>query len=415
MSDATVTITASSQWWKYAVKMLSLSAERSGSGDSTSFLACFYIDARSDSLELHAESDVSTTFVSGEDDAHVEGEGDYLVRSTDFSSYINQMPSGGDVTVSFDDEKYSVEFEDGSVSFSNHYEKIVSDDAVPRAQKEVPGKSATATCSGNELVSAYLMGSSMAKTKDKDSSAGYDPLSGALVSIEKDSLSIMSAASSSAEVSLEVKTQGTGKKAATSLTFPDSTKPRIAAFSDGEVEVSIDKDDFLYLSDGFTIIRTNPINIGKMRTSLSYDRIFRVSEQLHQARTMSFSLQVKDLIDAVKRAMSVGSEVVKIEVSSSSVKLSSRKAYGSTPPPFSQKISAKTTWFDDGEQWIDLSVSSRNLERISRLATQSGSLIFEVAIHPQKNSPWGLIIYDPDSDFDYDNPHNFFIINAVSV
>lgn len=414
-------ITAPSDWWKESLGLLSVSSEKSNdSSESTSFLACTFIDVDEENghetPSMHTESDVSTTFVTlVHDDVELEGGGRFLIKTSSFLSVINNMPSGEDVTACFEENSVVFVSGDEKVEFTLPLESITNIDAVPYANNEFIESAFIAKCNPKDLISAYKLGSSMSKPKDSDASSGYDPLSGCLITIDGKGVSMLTASNSAAESYIECKDIDKGDSEAQrvqSLTFPEYVIPRLSKFSlSEEVSVGIGEDGYVHIrDDNDSHMVISPINTGRMNSKLSYKLIMGVAKPVWDSRSVTVNVPASELSSALSRAKSVKADALLMEVSNTSIKVSEKK--GTSQYPFSQKISCSTKWHDDGEHFVEVNVLLRIIDKIFTMSTENGSFIFDIAFK-KDGSPWAIIVHTGDK-YDQDNPHNFFVVNAQS-
>lgn len=420
-----IDITASSSWWKSAISLLNVSTQQSrDTSETVSFLSCILIEKNDDGTFLHAESDVSTTYVIVDnEEVQVNGdEGKYLIKSSTLSSQLSSFPDDVDVTLSIDEKgEVSLYTDDNTILFTSLTEVILNEDATPDAKNDFPEDCLVFTCDVSELLYSYKMGSSMVKPKDKDISTSYDTLSGCLVTISDDGMNIMSASASSAETLIEGKVQKFGKlekkkkPVLSSLTMPDATIAVLSKFEQSEeIEVCIDDEGFIHLDNGTAHVVVSPLNTNSSKIRLNYDLIMGVMSPAWENRIVTVSLPSKQLKEALSRAGSVHGDIINLAISGSTTKVSSKNSENLVKTPFSQKISCNTIWHDNEEAFFEIDLRYSILKKVYTMSPQNGEFVFDVAINPKNGNPWAIVVHTGE-EFDPKKPHNFFVLNALQL
>lgn len=413
MMASPLTIEAPASAWKDTISALALSSEKSqDSGDGASFLSCALFTAGENSLYIESESRVSTTFISigsNDDEFSFTGVGVHMVPLGALSSFISHIPAMATVEITFDEENsFTVATTEGEdISFTSSQVPIADDDATPHAESGWGEASLVISAPSSVVSTAYSFGSVMAMPTDKDPLSGQDPLSGAVVEISRDGhMEIFSLSNSSSESLVQGHVEGDGDSTVRCLTEPSITLPRLKALShDTDMKVGIDTDGMLYVRSGRIHMTIYPLNIGARVDKMSMDTITRVASPVWESRVVSVRTPSRDFFSAMSRASIMKSKSLSMSVGDSAITLSIDGETGNNA--FSQVLPCTTQWMDDGEHWIESVIYIDSVKKISSLVGSDGSLIFDISCQ-NDGSPWAMVVRD--SDYDPDDPHNFFLI-----
>lgn len=408
MAENALSITAPQSWWASRIKNLMLSSDKSSATNST-FLSCVFFDANSERLTLKSQSSISSTgiMIDGSEEVSYEGAGKFLIRCSDISSLVSQMPSDDDVTIIIDSESTVTVTNNRDISFKTETYPLIDESLVPESHVDFPDGSEVISCSPAEFARAYASGSCMTKPSESDPLAGQHPLSGARVTIGSDGIQVFSAFTSSSESF--VKCDNNISEEYTCLTEPSNTLVRVNSMDYGQdISMCIDTSGNLNIRSGDTFMSIKSLNTGSHTSSIGIDNILSVLNPVWGARSATISLSSRDFFGSLSRASSTKSEFVKIEVSESSLKVKAIKETGSVV--FSQSMGAHTSWHDDGDRFIEVKVAVSVMRKLSRIISKNDDINFSVAFKPD-GSPWAIIVYD-EEDYNPKDPHNYFLLVA---
>ena len=417
--DYIAKLTAKPTWWSNSIRALSLSSERSTSSDTVPFLSCALFSIDDDKTTIESTSGLSTTFISvgkNDDILQSEGSGEFLIPINDLQSYVQQLPSNENIDILFYENTYDVVYGDESIVFSGQNMSITDDDSVPQAEQDFPDDAVIITCSGKEFIDKYKSGSVMAKSADKDPIAGQSPLSGCIMTIDKEGMRMLSLTHSGSETFIEGESiEFPTKKddiSVRSLSFPAVTLTRANVFSYSEtVRIGIGKDKFIHIADDHIHMCINSLDIGKAKDSIDVNSVVNILKKAYQSRVVTVQIPSKEFFSSLARASTVQSDYLKIEVSDTLMKVSAEHDSSTSKSPFRQTLSCSSQWYDDGDHYVEMGIDIASMKKLSSLVDNTKPLVCDVAFKDEKDgtSPWAMTIYD-EEDFDPENPHNFFMI-----
>ena len=419
MENENLKITAPSAVWKRCIKALSLSCESSrDDGDSTSFLSCILFSTSNNegSVQICSESLFSTTSINfGADLEGVSfsGCGDFLLKSKDFSSHISQMPQETDVSVKFYDTYAIISTEPGEdVLFRSPIIEIEGDDSVPKASYDFPEGSVMVETWGNDISNRYKIGSVMAKSMEKDATAGQNPLSGCVCEIKDDGIQFFSLCTSGSEAYLEGTRIDVTKEDARSLTAPGVTLPRLNIFSEESTPIvfGISKDKKIHIQGEFIHMSITPLGIGGRSDSVSFGMILNVLNPLWKNKLVKVKVQAKEFFTALSRSASVNPDSVKMVISDTYLRIYADVGK-ENEFPFKQKITCSTEWDTDDEHSTEMNVLLETVKKISTMFGGSDFVVFNASVK-EDGTPWAITVYD-EKNYSVDNPHNFFMMPCI--
>lgn len=409
-------VTAPTFWWRQAAKSLDYSTEKAGGmseGGDVSFLSCVIFDITGEGSSIMAESSMSTTFVDLDDveDLTLEGTGRAMVKSSDFSAYIMNMPTDEDVTVEFDTDgkTYSVSTVSGAVSFKSTLVDIIDDDMTPTAFRECDGITVDVLC--DEFEAGFRRGSAMTRKDSGYDIVGNDPFSGSCLTVSEAGVQVLSLTQSSSEVFIPKNGEFHGEGEEPLLLLPSLVSPGIAAINEAGVKTMTigigDKNKILHVDSGCFHMTIQPLNAsGKNAGIINYTTLSEVFTPAWENRVVSVSVSPKEFLSAIRRASTVDEEKVVLDIADTSIIVSTGPSSG-VSDPFTQEMSCSTQWLDDGEHNIVVSVNPVTLKNVVEYFKNLDKLIFHVSLTEQSD-PWALTICD---DINMDNDmHNFFLV-----
>lgn len=405
-----VTITGDSSWWSRVLRSLLYSHEKSsGDSTSTSFLSCAFFDLDDERTTISSESATSTAAitVNSDDDVVTAGNGKFLVPISSLNQYVSSMPSG-DITLEFnsDDMEYTVTNDTRSVQFSAGLVEIISEDMTPQADTGFPEEAETVTVDGAELIDAYRSSSTMALPIEKDPLSGQDPMAGCYMVVNDDGIQMFSLSVSAAESLVYVP----GERTTSSLiTAPNTTLPRFGVFSNSENTSLAIVNNMLHIGDGSIHMVLTPLNTGERKVRITVDQIMKVMDPAWKAGVVDISLPSQEFFTALNRADSVGDRHVEVEVTDTSLTLSSTGKNNSTVP-FKQKMTCSTVWLDDADHWLSFKFHIDTVKSLSSTVGKREMLRFRVSLKPN-GQPWAMVIITDEHDDE--NPHDYQMISLT--
>lgn len=397
------------------MKILSLSVEQERTqGDSTPFLSCVVIRSQDDSCTLEAESSMSTALVDcdASDDVEYKGTGVFMLSAQELSTYVSKMPEGEDVELFCDEETmlYTVSTAAGHISFAAQCATIIDDDMTPHAVNEFKGNSSD--FSSFALSQGYRRGSLMANKQDGGEIAGFDPLSGCMMTLDNTGATFVSISMSASESYVPALSPSRDAFSVDAVTIPMFTAAQLSALSTGGEKMSVGVDDntkhiHFTVNDGEYRVVIFPMNTGGRNTDiLSVQTIMNVLQPAWDFRVVSAQLSSTEFFAALQRSSTVSKESVKISINDTEVVVSGEDDSLSTDP-FTQTMSCSTQWHGDHTHDISVKTHADSIKKVGTHIPKGSAITFDVAMK-EDGSPWALIVHD--DDYDHDDPHNFFLI-----
>lgn len=392
------------------MKAAMLSCEQSQGEHS--FLSAIAWDFRDTEVELSSQSSMSTLsalFIHSHSCA-VAGEGVFLVKVSDLSSRVAQLPQDGDIIVEFFDDHVTLSSHPSRrVKFSCPTMTVISEDFIPHAPSDIPKSATIATCSGGELAKSYARGASSALAMDKESVSGQSPQSGALVTISENAIDIVSFSHRGSHAHVDAQNVVLAKKTQ-SLTSPALMPQRLAVFGGDDIQLGIDEHGAVYVADSVLCMRIMPLATGAQGTTINDKAVFSVLGAVWGNRRAVVNVSAQSFFAAITRCVSVHPASSTIIIDYADVTITGSNEQGLEL--FYENITADVSW-DGAPGTVTLKVDAEALKALSKFVPSAHSMSIAVCMAGD-NTPGAIAVYDKEN-FNADNPQDFFILPLISA